>query len=110
MSFEGSWIVTQSWKGLPTYKFTMTVNKLGVITVNGGYVGVINELGTSSFLSMAITNYAEKSVTAYAGNIAGQAMGGTMSGTQGNKLVSGIWSAMQEAHHNAPEQQFSVAE
>lgn len=106
-SLDGDWVVTQQWAGVKPYKFPMSI-KNGVVTVEGGFNGVSDQLGSSSFVSLAIANYAQKSITSYIGNIAGGAMGGQMTGTQNSKVVQGIWSAVKSHLDNAVPGAFNV--
>ncbi|MBX2830109.1 MAG: hypothetical protein KTR23_02850 [Rhodospirillales bacterium] len=109
-SLSGTWIVTQTWKGVPPYKFSMNVAADGKITIDGGFTGVLQQF-PNSYLSMAIANFGNKSVTAYLGNIVNNAMGGEMSGTgQSGAVVTGIWTAVHSAALGAPDKAYGVGE
>lgn len=102
-NYSGVWQVTQAWQGTTPYTFNMTITDTGLITIEGGFSGIIAELGASSFLSMAISNTQAQSITAYVGNIVGPVMGGVMTGTQGGQVFQGTWSAALESNANAPK-------
>ena len=105
----GEWVITQQWQGQNAYKFTMTVDANGLLTVDGGFTGVISQIGSGSSLSIAIANYKQGIVAAYSGNIVGSAMGGVVSGTVGGGTVStGSWSAVTADHSNAQAGTFSI--
>ena len=44
-NFEGTWVVTQKWGQTPQYSFNMDVSANGRITIEGGFVGTIIQLG-----------------------------------------------------------------
>ncbi|MDC0711104.1 hypothetical protein POL68_21725 [Stigmatella sp. ncwal1] len=99
---EGIWTITQTWQGIPAYKFSATFAANGTITVDGGYFGVWDRLGNSNQVSLAIANFGQSSITAYVGNVVGPAMGGQMTGcTKGGTPLHGEWSAAQQQHADA---------
>ena len=111
-NFEGTWVVTQKWGQTPQYSFNMDVSANGRITIEGGFVGTIIQLGQSTQVSMAIGNSQGDSISSYVGNVVGDAMGGEALGTStkdsSSATVSGTWSAMLQSSHSAPKEDHSI--
>ena len=104
MSLAGTWIVTQHWRGSNPYKFAADFAKDGSITVKGGYFGMWVQLGTSSNVALAIANFKGETITAYAGNVVGHAMGGEMTGgASSGKTHAGTWSAVKKVYAKADQ-------
>ena len=111
MNLEGTWIMTQAWKGAPPYKFSATFESDGSLTVDGGFYGMWTVLGNSTQVSLAIADFQRGSITAYNGNVLGAAMGGMMTGGRhGGATHQGTWSAIKQTHAEAPENAFSLPE
>jgi len=107
----GNWLVFQSWNGTPFYRFVMNVSQAGVITIPGGYLGIICQPPQPNLVGMAIGNSTQGSITSYEGCSNGQVMYGVMAGTQKNGAVfHGRWYAVHQTISDAPEQAFGIGE
>ena len=105
----GHWLVYQKWLGSHGYQFWMTVEPGGTISIsNGAFTGVSQTL-PSGYVSLAIANYAGKSVTDYVGHNHRFAMHGNMSGVGPDGHVHhGHWVAYLRYIHEAKEGDFAV--
>lgn len=94
---NGTWEIKQTWEidgKQESYSFdAIFVN--GKISINNGqYFGAYSELGSSTYISMGISNFSNKTITSYVGNVVSTNMGGEMTGTSPDGNVhKGIWTA-----------------
>ena len=86
----------------------MSVSADGKVTIKGGFVGVISQLGSSNQMSMAIGNISANSISTYVGKIYGSVMGGDTLGVgKSGSSVKGVWYA-QLCHIDVPEKGHSI--
>lgn len=91
-----TWIFTQQWNGVQPYSFSAEISPEGLITINGGFVGVMApNPGTEGNVSLAIANFDQQTVAAYLGVSGGPVMHGTVTGTAEGNTVSGLWFATE---------------
>jgi hypothetical protein len=101
------WKVTHHWDGVPPYSFFIDIDEKGLVTVEGqsDTTGIFTRFGTEHQFSMAITNYADKSVTAYAGLNSfriGVQINGYMTGTKNGQVFKGTWFAKNARYEEVP--------
>ncbi|MEL6864243.1 MAG: hypothetical protein AAFP19_07490 [Bacteroidota bacterium] len=106
----GTWRIFQQWEGQPGYSFNANFLNDGTITVNGNmFFGTYKQLGNSNQVALAICDFRGQSVTAYVGNIAGNAMGGEARGARnGGQGITAVWSAQKVAVANAETKEHFV--
>jgi hypothetical protein len=105
--YAARWKVTQHWDGVTPYSFFIDISDKGVISVEGAaeMSGVFSRFGRDQHFSMAITNYADKSVTAYAGLNSfkfGRHISGYMTGTKNGQVFKGTWFAENALYQEVP--------
>lgn len=108
MSLEGTWKITHSFNGVPTYQFSANFGANGSIAVQNHpqFYGTWTQLGTSNQVALAIADSTQPSITSYAGNVAFGSMGGLMTGGSGcpvSTTLSGSWVAVKQELLDAPE-------
>ncbi|MFT4928491.1 MAG: hypothetical protein ACI8WB_004610 [Phenylobacterium sp.] len=112
MSLQGSWTMTQTWDGIPSYQFAMEIAENGCVSIDGGFVGTALQLGPLTQVSLGIANFnSNKSVSAYNGNIVGDAMGGEVLGVgaEGDcAVIKGVWVAYRTFVEDAPTKAHNV--
>lgn len=101
----GTWVFTQTWSGTPPYSYNAEFNPNGTIQIKDGHTeffGTYQVLLGTNQISLAIANFNDsdgmpQSITAYAGTIWGQNMGGLAQGAAitdaGDSTQQGTWSA-----------------
>lgn len=108
MSLEGTWKITHSFKGIPSYHFFANFGANGSISVQDHpqFFGTWTQLGASNQVALAIADSTKPSITSYVGNVAFGSMGGLMTGGSGcpvSKTISGSWIAIQQELVEAPQ-------
>ena len=107
-NISGDWVVFQTWNNVPQYKFNMSISDSGVITIQGGFTGIATKF-PNTYLSLAISNSGNNSITSYLGNIVAEVMGGEMTGTDSSgNVYQGIWHAQKSSTLQVTEKEFGI--